>query len=125
MRFLADESCDFAVVGALRGAGHDVSAVAELASGISDREVIDLARAENRVVLTEDKDFGQLVFSALAGSNGVVLIRYPATVRGDLQRSVVRLAETMGSQLQGVFVTLSPGRLRINRLPTTTTTDPP
>ena len=51
MRFLADESCDYAAVHALRGAGHDVVAVAEVARGAEDSVVIELARSERRVLL--------------------------------------------------------------------------
>jgi predicted nuclease of predicted toxin-antitoxin system len=57
MRFLADESCDFSVVRALRATGHDVVAVAEVAQRIEDTEVIERAVQEARVLLTEDKDF--------------------------------------------------------------------
>jgi predicted nuclease of predicted toxin-antitoxin system len=117
VRFLADESCDFAVVRALRAAGHDVVAVAEKTSGSGDSDVIEFARRDDRVLLTEDKDFGQLVFSALAGSAGVVLIRYPTNVRDRLAGDVVRLAERSATRLQGAFVTLSPGRVRISHLP--------
>ena len=60
MRFLADESCDFAVVAALRHAGHDVTTVAEINEGVDDEVVLALARSESRVLLTEDKDFGLL-----------------------------------------------------------------
>lgn len=59
MRFLADESCDFAIVRALRAEGFDVLAISELSPRASDETVIDLAVRENRVLLTEDKDFGQ------------------------------------------------------------------
>ena len=48
MRFLADESCDFAVVRALRAAGHDVMAVAEVAPTIEDAEVIERAVHDSR-----------------------------------------------------------------------------
>ncbi len=64
MRFIADESCDFAVVRALRQAGHDVMAVAEMDAGAEDSLVIARALSDQRVVLTEDKDFGQLVFAS-------------------------------------------------------------
>jgi predicted nuclease of predicted toxin-antitoxin system len=117
VRFLADESCDFSIVLALRAAGHDVVAVAELAGGVPDREVIELARTDRRVLLTEDKDFGQLVFSALAGSAGVILIRYPTAVRDRLALNVVHLTEKLGAKLERAFVTLTPGRIRVNRLP--------
>ena len=53
MRFLADESCDFAAVHALRAAGHDVVAVSEVARGAVDSVVIELARSERRVLVTE------------------------------------------------------------------------
>ncbi len=52
MRFLADESCDFAVVRALRATGHDVRAVTETHRGANDEDVIALALAEHRVLLT-------------------------------------------------------------------------
>jgi predicted nuclease of predicted toxin-antitoxin system len=89
VRFLADESCDFAVVRALRVAGHEVRAVAELAPQASDDAVIELAHGAGMVLLTEDKDFGQLVYAELRQSAGVILIRFPALVRGALASSVV------------------------------------
>ena len=55
MRFLADESCDMAVIVALRSAGHDVLAVAEIARGAEDGDVIALAGQDQRVLLAEDK----------------------------------------------------------------------
>lgn len=81
MRFLADESCDFAIVRALRNEGHDVLAVADAARGAKDAEVVRLARDEGRVLLTEDKDFGWYVYAAGEGGVGVVLIRFPAASR--------------------------------------------
>ncbi|MBI4365259.1 MAG: DUF5615 family PIN-like protein [Deltaproteobacteria bacterium] len=58
MRFLADESCDFRVVRALRNAGHDVAAVIEVTPGADDAAIIDIALRERRIFLTEDRDFG-------------------------------------------------------------------
>jgi predicted nuclease of predicted toxin-antitoxin system len=105
------------VVRALRAAGHDVFAVAEQAAGTPDREVIQLALDDGRVLLTEDKDFGQLVFAAFAGSRGVILIRFPSDARTLLASVVVRVADTYATQLSSAFVTLSPGRVRISGLP--------
>ncbi len=58
LRSLADESCDFAVVRALRADGYDVVAVSKVARRSDDREVIDQANREKRILMTEDKDFG-------------------------------------------------------------------
>jgi predicted nuclease of predicted toxin-antitoxin system len=114
VRFLADESCDFAVVRALRVAGHEVRAVAELAPQASDDAVIELAHGAGMVLLTEDKDFGQLVYAELRQSAGVILIRFPALVRGALASSVVDLVNLLEGRLVGAFVVLQPGRVRIN-----------
>jgi len=79
VRFLADESCDFSVVRALRAAGFDVLAISELSPRALDETVIDLAVRDDRVLLTEDKDFGQLVYASARPSAGVILLRFQAT----------------------------------------------
>ena len=53
LRFLADESCDFAVVRALRAEGYDVLAVSEVMRRSDDRELIDQAGRERRILLTD------------------------------------------------------------------------
>lgn len=116
MEFLADESCDFAVVRALRAAGHEVVSVVETARGAKDEIVIALARRERRVLLTEDKDFGQLVYAAGEGSCGVVLFRFPANARGALQRAALDVVTRFGSRLSSSFVVVEPGRARASTL---------
>ena len=64
VRLLADENCDFAVVRALRKAGHDFVAISEVAPRVNDEVVITRCVCERRLLLTEDKDFGQLVFAS-------------------------------------------------------------
>jgi predicted nuclease of predicted toxin-antitoxin system len=117
MRFLADESCDFAVVRALRADGHDVLAVVEFQQRSIDREVMELALAENRILLTEDKDFGRLAFAAQADSPGIILIRFPASARRTLAAAVRRLVAQEGSQLGKAFAVLQPGWMRVTVKP--------
>ncbi len=117
MHLLADESCDFSVVRKLRAAGHDVVAVAEVALGATDDEVIDLARRETRVLITEDKDFGQLVFASAKSSSGVILIRFPSTARPLLPEAVLELVNAEQERLFGSFVVIQPSRIRITRAP--------
>ncbi|HTP71480.1 MAG TPA: DUF5615 family PIN-like protein [Burkholderiaceae bacterium] len=114
---MADESCDFAAVRALRAAGHDVVAVSEVARGAEDSVVIQLARAEQRVLLTEDKDFGQLVFAAARQSSGVVLLRWPVSARGMLGAALVEFVTTQGGSLTGSFAVIEPGRARVTASP--------
>jgi predicted nuclease of predicted toxin-antitoxin system len=116
MRFLADESCDFTIVRALRGAGHEVLAIAELAPSAGDPDVLSLALGEERILLTEDKDFGEFVFARGHRAHGVLFLRYPRAVRGVIANDVVRLVADQGEQLLGCFVVVRPGRVRITRL---------
>jgi uncharacterized protein DUF5615 len=69
------------------------------------------------VLLTEDKDFGQLVFSAGSGASGVVLIRFPARSRAGLAVAAVEACRRLGDALANSFVVLEPGRLRVTQLP--------
>jgi len=117
MRFLADESCDFAVVRALRLDGHDVLAVSEFQQRSLDQEVMELALAESRLLLTEDKDFGRLVFAAGVESSGGILMRFPASARRMLATAVRRLVTERGAQLGRAFVVLQPGSIRISTKP--------
>ena len=75
MRWLADECVAAPLVAFLRVGGHDVLYVAESAAGFSDADVIALALHEKRLLLTEDKDFGDLVFRRERSVPGVVLMR--------------------------------------------------
>ena len=115
MRFLADESCDFAVVRALRAAGHEVRALTEETSRTDDREVIALAAQEQRILLTEDKDFGWLAFVDGAEHEGVILIRFPGNERRSLALAVTDLVAEHGQELPGSFTVLQPGQARITR----------
>ena len=117
MRFLADESCDFTFVRILQAAGHDVMAVAESAPGAPDDKVIAFAHSQRRILITEDKDFGQLVFAAAASTSGVIYVRYPMRSRSALGADLLRLVEERGESLTGTFAVVEPGRIRIGRTP--------
>ena len=79
MRILANENFPEDAVVALRKAGHDVAWIRTEAPGSSDREVLRRAQTEGRVLITFDKDFGELAFRAgLPASSGIVLFRISA-----------------------------------------------
>ncbi|MBM4351056.1 MAG: hypothetical protein FJ106_14360 [Deltaproteobacteria bacterium] len=117
MRFLADESCDFAVVRALRRAGFDVLCISESSPRTEDSEVIRLALHEGRILLTEDKDFGRLVYSHGQDTLGVIFLRFPTFARREISRDVLNLVKQQGEKLVGSFVTVQPGRIRISHKP--------
>jgi len=116
VRFLADESCDFAVVRALRGIGHDVLAVSEIYPRAEDSFVINLALKKGRILITEDKDFGQLVFAYGRKTRGIILIRYPSKNRRKLSEDMVNVIKRFGRHLKGNFLTVRPGQVRISHI---------
>jgi predicted nuclease of predicted toxin-antitoxin system len=75
MRLVADENIDRPIIDSLRGSGFEVVAIAEVARGSDDEAVLSRSVAEAGILLTSDKDFGDLVFRQHKVSSGVVLIR--------------------------------------------------
>ena len=86
-------------------------------TGADDERVIALALRERRVLLTEDKDFGQLVFAAGSKSAGVVLIRFPAGARSAVGARMLDLVGKQADRLTGSFVVIQSERIRISMLP--------
>jgi predicted nuclease of predicted toxin-antitoxin system len=119
MRFLADESCDLIIVGVLREASHDVLNVAEITPRAEDSEIIKLAISEKRILLTEDKDFGQLVFAHGEKTLGVIFLRFPFSARNQIARDISSLINRQAEKIFGCFITIQPGRIRIGRIPGT------
>ena len=81
LTFLADESCDFAFVKVLRQNNYDIKAVVEVMPGVSDLKVLDSAFTEKRILLTEDKDFGEWIFAQKSATSGIILFRYNLEAR--------------------------------------------
>ena len=78
LTFLADESLEYRLVLFLRDLGYDIFSISEDSPSISDEEVLAKAYAEKRIVLTNDKDFGDLIFLNKLSHKGVVLFRLKA-----------------------------------------------
>ena len=117
MRFLADESCDVALSKALVEAGNDVLEVRVIRPGADDGWVVNLAVSENRILLTEDKDFGWLIYAYGYTAIGVIFLRYPISERNQIAQDLVELVKQQGKKLIGCFVTVTPKRIRLSRMP--------
>ena len=89
MRFVADESVDGPIVRGLRDAGHEVAYVAELAPGLADEAVLALAHERGALLVTADKDFGELVFARALPHEGVILLRLHGLGAADKVNRVV------------------------------------
>ena len=112
MRFLVDESTGPAVAKWLRQEGHEVFSIYDEARGMDDDDVIRKAFAENWILMTNDKDFGEKVYREQRPHKGVVLLRL------DDERAVIkietikRLLESHAEKLPGQFVVVSEKTIR-------------
>lgn len=115
MRFVADESVTMDIIHALRVQGHEILAICEHASSASDEHVLAIALERREVLLSEDKDFGELVFNRQLPHAGVVLFRLDGM---SLQDKVARAVMVIGSraqQLEGAFTVIDPRKERGSR----------
>ncbi len=117
VRFLANENFPAVAVAALRERGHDVTWAGESFPSAKDRDVLALAVAEDRVLLTFDKDFGELAFRrGLPATCGVVLFRVATPSAAEVARFVVAaLASRDG--WTGLFSVIDEGKVRSRSLP--------
>lgn len=115
MNLLADESVDRQIVDRLRRDGHNVLYVAEMDPGISDDSVLDLANKEVSLLLTADKDFGDLVFRQRLLMQGIVLIRLAGLTPSHKAEIVSTTIDQHSSELQRAFSVISPGAIRIRQ----------
>ena len=115
MKLLANENLDLSVVARLREAGHQVLAVAEMEPGISDDVVLDRANAEAAILVTEDKDFGELAFRQSLVHHGVILVRLAGLPGVGKAAILIHLLEEHRLELPGSFTVVSPGMVRIRK----------
>ena len=117
MNLLADESVDKLIVDKLRQNGHSVLYIAELSPSIDDETVLHQANQNRALLLTQDKDFGELVFRQGLVHTGVVLVRLAGLSPQIKATSVSTVLTNHEDELRGAFSVISPGRVRIRQSP--------
>jgi len=116
MNFLADESVDRPIVIRLREERHTVLDIAEMSPGITDEKVLGLANQNSSILLTSDKDFGEMVVHQRRFTQGVVLIRLAGldpSYKAELTASAIRQHE---AELTGSFSVITPKTIRIRSI---------
>jgi len=115
MNLLADESVDGPIVERLRQDGHRVWYVAEMEPGIPDDAVLSLANREGSVLLTADKDFGELVFRQHRLTPGVILIRLAGFAPRHKADIVVSAISERAPEMVRAFTVIGPRIVRIRQ----------
>jgi predicted nuclease of predicted toxin-antitoxin system len=115
MRFLADESVDQRTVQRLLDDGHELVVARLDLSGKKDPEVLAAANAHGSILITEDKDFGELVFRLKAAHAGVVLIRMNGMSGSEQADHVSQAIAERGNDLLHAFTVIGRSRMRVRR----------
>jgi predicted nuclease of predicted toxin-antitoxin system len=115
MKFLLDENVEFRFVQALTDDGHDVTTIArDYPASITDREVLDIAVRESRVLVTNDRDFGELVVRQQLLHAGLIYFRYPLATATNEKISRLREIIAEHSDLLKQFVVITPAGFRVH-----------
>jgi predicted nuclease of predicted toxin-antitoxin system len=115
MKLLADEGIDKPIVDALRNKGFDVVYILETNRGADDDVIPAMANADKKLLLTQDKDFGELVFRLKSAHYGVILIRlegYKPALKAEI---VVNMLAKYKDELIKSFTVIQPNAIRIRK----------
>ena len=115
LRFLIDVNAGIAIATALRDAGHDVLFVGDLDWRMPDADMLSLAHREQRIVLTMDTDFGEMVYGSGLPHAWILLLRMPGARRLEKVQVVEEIIRRYGDQLPNHFCVYHQGKLRVRR----------
>lgn len=117
MRILADECCARAVVDAMRAAGLDVRYAAERDARSADTDLLSLANDEQRIVVTEDYDFGDLLFRDRLPAPGAVILFLPSLAPVDRAKRLMAVLQAAEIAFDGKLTIIEKRRVRQRALP--------
>ena len=112
MRFLVDECAGPRLAEWLREQGHEVFSVYGESSGISDDEVLTKAAQENRILITTDKDFGEMIFRERKEHHGVIFLRLADERSANKIAVLNHLLESYPDRIAEQFVTVTETKVR-------------
>lgn len=115
MNLLADEGVDKPIVDALRNKGFDVVYILETNRGADDDVILEMANADKRLLLTQDKDFGELVFRLKNVHHGVILIRLEGYTAASKANIVMNMLLKYQNELIRSFTVIQPNAIRIRK----------
>jgi predicted nuclease of predicted toxin-antitoxin system len=119
MRFLADVNVESEIVDHLRQNGYDIKWIPDYDRQMSDEALLDMAVTEKRILITNDKDFGELAFRQRRPLVGIILLRVTGQRTRDKIRVLGSLLEDHQSKIPGSFIVLSKDKIRVLRMENT------
>ncbi len=116
LRFLIDESSGRRLAKALIGAGHNVKFVTDVMPAADDLEILKFSEQEKRILITNDKDFGELIFRLGRPSSGVILLRLQVDSAERRIKTVFSLIDKFLAGLYSHFVVANEFEVRVRKL---------
>ena len=113
---IADENIDGSFIKELRNLKLDILSIREKYPGISDEEIIDLPSATPKIIITEDKDFGEWVFAHQRKDISVVFLRYQHKDKSEIISILKSLISKGINELTGKFITITTKKIRIREI---------
>jgi predicted nuclease of predicted toxin-antitoxin system len=118
MRFLANENFPLASVRRLRESGHSVVAIVEISAGAKDSAVLDRAAREDHILITFDRDYGELIYRRkLPTPRGVIYLRFVPETPEEAAVVILNLLEIPRLDLEGRYTVVDRQRIRQRPLP--------
>jgi predicted nuclease of predicted toxin-antitoxin system len=111
--FVADECVLESIIDRLRADGHTVHSIRETSGGATDPDVLTIAVNHQAVLLTQDKDFGELVYRLKQAHCGIVLIRLAGVALADRAEVVANVVANHAAELPRAFTVVSSTGVRI------------
>lgn len=115
MNLLADENIHRDIVADLRADGHDVISISEEYPSVQDKTVLELANRNNAILITSDKDFGELTYRQSLIHHGVILMRLAGLSTSEKSNILRNLISLHGSELAKSFTVVSQNQIRIRK----------
>ncbi len=115
MKFLVDESVEYSVVNFLRNLGYDTYSIAEQSPSIDDKYVLSIAYDEERILITNDKDFGELIYRLKLPHRGVILFRLWKENGDSKTKRLKQLIDKFSSKFPNRFVVVTENKVRFRR----------
>ncbi len=116
MKLVLDESIERQITDALSGEGYKIWYIHDMERGVSDDKVLALANTNDALLLTADKDFGELVFRKKMISTGVVLFRVFGISNSEKAALAVHVMREHGDKLLNAFTVVTPETIRIRNI---------
>ena len=112
LKFIADVNVEKPIIDYLSGKGYDVKWIPDYDCQILDKDLLIMANAENRILITDDKDFGELIFLQNKLSAGIILIRVKGQGVQNKVKLIKRLLQRYSDKLSNNFVIITDNKFR-------------